>query len=119
MSRCVVQYDNPQGVRITVEEAFKVRPDLLMPFPLVNRIQPFAGRIFETPQEGIPGILDARRLNPALLTVRDIAVSHIRAPMEISRIKKRQSGRYWGAVQNRLRGLRDIMAGQFPRDGFF
>jgi hypothetical protein len=86
-----------------------MRLNFLMAFALVNRVQSFSRGIFEAPKEGIPGIVDTWRGDPALLPLRNITVSHIRAPMEIGGVKKDESGRSWGTAQHTLRSIWGIM----------
>jgi len=108
MRRGIVQDDYPQGLRVTVKQAVKVSLDFLMPFPLMDGIQPFPCRIFSTPKQCIPGVLLPRGFHTALCALRLITVADIWTPMQIRGIKEHQSG---GSGRLCEIGLRHIMAG--------
>ena len=90
MGRRIVQDHNPKDVRGTLKQELKVSLDFLMPFPLMDGIQALTRGVFQTPEEGIPGIVGPGGLHTALTALRHITVAHIRTPMHIGGIEKRE-----------------------------
>lgn len=116
MSGRIIHNDKPKRVGLAVNEAFQVCPDFLMAFAFMDGIHARAIRIDQAAEQRIPGIGVPWAVDLGLAALRDIAQSHIRAPVEIGTIKEHQF-----RVFRRLSGIavRSIMTAQNPLFGFF
>ena len=116
MGRGIVQNDKPNGLRFTLKQQFQMGAHFLMPFALVNGRPSLSRGIFQTAQEGIPGIREARRIHAHLGALGGRTGAHIRAPMESRGIKKPQLSGFRRLTPIRLR---DVMTAQGAGNRFF
>ena len=116
MPRGIIQDHDPNGLSIPLKQELQVRAYFLMPRARMDGIESLPGGIFQTAEEGVPGIRHARRIDAQLRALRDIPVANVRAPMPVGGIEIDQS-RGFGRLTPI--GLRQIVTRQRAIGGFF
>lgn len=116
MSGRIIHNDKPKRVGLAVKKAFQVCPDFLMAFTFMDGIHTRAIRVDQAAEQSIPGIGVPWAVDLGLAALRDIAPSHIRAPVEIGTIKEHKFCAFRGLC---LIDAWGIMTAQSPLLGFF